>query len=403
MSAGRRLNSWIGGFLDYTKHMGVDPLWRKWAAVSCISGALGRRAYIRTVRGTLYPNVFVLLVSPPGVGKSIIIDEIRTVWSAVDHLRVAPSSTTRAGLIDAMIDGKHIDTFGPVPEITSSLLCASVEFGNLVPAYDNAWLNILNELYDCGPVFQDRTRQHGLITIDNPHLVIIAGTQPKYLDNLLPDAAFGMGTTSRFIMVYSGEAQIVKMFSNVNRSAEMRRKLESDLEAIATLKGEFFPAPETEEMFHQLQVEKFAPQPEHPKLQHYCTRRPAHILKLMMILCAAEGGGLKILPSHLQAALDLLHETEKVMPQIFQEMVTKGYADANDEAWSYAMRSWLAGGRKPIPESKMISFLIGKVPNAHIKPTLETMVQAGQLRMEQLLVGSQTIRAYTPLPRADLK
>ena len=39
----RRLDSWIEGYLDYTKEIKSPLIFKKWAAISCISAALERK------------------------------------------------------------------------------------------------------------------------------------------------------------------------------------------------------------------------------------------------------------------------------------------------------------------------------------------------------------------------
>jgi hypothetical protein len=393
MTSTRKLKAWIPAFSGYTQHMGVPPLWRRWAAITAISGALERRAYLRTAKGVLIPNVFVLLVSPPGVGKSVIINEVFHFWQKVPDLRIAPSSTTRAGLIDFMVDARKIDVSGTVPVVYHSVLCASPEFGNLVPQYDNAWLNILNDLYDCGSLFSDVTRKYGEIRIEHPHLCILAGTQPKYLDNLLPDAAFGMGFTSRLVMAYAPAGAYTSLFSNVQKSAQVHDFLVEDLKTIGKLHGEFYLTPEALELWETLAKESFKPVPEHSKLQHYVSRRPAHILKAMMCFSASERDDLRITEDHIESAVKLLHDTEKEMPQIFSEMVTKGYADANEETLAHVKETFRLNGGKPLQETALIRFLVGKVPNNQIKQTIDLLTQSGQLKLHVLTTG---IRAYSP-------
>lgn len=396
MASTRRLNSWLGGFHKYTEHMGVPQLFRKWAGVSAVSGALERRCVLHTVKGELSPNLFVLLVAPPGVGKSVIIGVVFNFWTRVAGLAVAPSSTTRAGLIDFMVDARRVDVSGPLPKIYHSVLCASSEFGNLVPQYDNAWLNILNDIYDCGPLFSDMTRKYGEVKLEHPHMVILAGTQPKYLDNLLPDAAFGMGFTSRLVMVYAGSTKYVSLFSNVKKNPMLDKYLLEDLTTISTLHGEFFLTPEAERLWEELAVSKFAPVPEHSKLQHYASRREVLMMKLMMVNSASERDDLRITEEHIEKSLALVHETEKVMPQIFQEMVTKGYADANEEVLSYITQNWRENGKKPMQETQIMRFLMGKVPNNQIKATIDLLVQSGALKM-QLNASNPPYKTYTPV------
>lgn len=393
----RRLKSWLVGFTKYTEPTGIPLLWRQWAALSAVSGALERRCTLRTVLGELAPNMYVLLVSPPGIGKSVVIGVVFDFWRRVPGLHLAPSSTTRAGLIDFMVDARAVDVSRQLPMVYHSVLCASPEFGNLVPQYDNAWLNILNDLYDCGPVFSDRTRKYGDITIEHPHLSILAGTQPKYLENLLPDAAFGMGFTSRLIMVYADTAKHVSLFSGVKKSKQLDEFLLEDLQSIAKLKGEFFLTPEAEDLFDVLDKEGFQPKPLHSKLQQYSARRRAHILKLMMCFSASERDDLKITEEHVQKSVDLLLETEKPMADIFQVMVTKNYADANEEALSYVYRAWMTNGKKPMQETALVKYLIGKVPNNQIRATIELMVQSGQLKLDINRTGGLPFKTYTPL------
>lgn len=393
MPSPRKLKSWLTGFISYTQHMGVPLLWRKWAALTTVSGALERRCVLRTAKGALAPNMFVLLVSPPGVGKSVIINEVFSFWQKVPDLRLAPSSTTRAGLIDFMVDARKVDVGGEVPVVYHSVLCASPEFGNLVPQYDNAWLNILNDLYDCGTLFSDVTRKYGEIRIEHPHLCIIAGTQPKYLDNLLPDAAFGMGFTSRLLMVYSPGGSYTSLFSNVQKPAQVHDYLVEDLKVVGKMKGEFYLTPEAIELWEALARDNFKPVPEHSKLQHYVSRRPAHLLKTMMCLSAAERDDFRITEDHLEAAVRLLHETETAMTQIFSEMVSKGYADANEETLAHVRETFRLNGGKALQETALIRFLVGKVPNNQIKQTIDLLTQSGQLKLHVLNGG---IRAYSP-------
>lgn len=396
MASKRRLASWLVGFNNYTQNMGAPPLWRRWAGIAAVSGALERRCVLHTAKGPLCPNVFVLLVSKPGVGKSVVINVVYDLWTRVADLHVAPSSTTRAGLIDFLADARRVDTSTQLPIIYHSALCASSEFGNLVPQYDNAWLNILNDIYDCGKIFSDMTRKYGLIQLDHPHMVMLAGTQPKYLDNLLPDAAFGMGFTSRLIMAYGEESPYQSLFSNVKKSAQLQEYLVEDLTTISKLHGEFWLSPEAETLWESLAVTKFAPIPEHTKLQNYNARRPAHILKTMMCISAAERDDLKITEEHVEKAVRLLHETETAMGEIFKQMVTKNYADANEEVLSYVYQTWKSNGRKPMQETTLIKFLVGKVPNNQIKQTIDLMVQSGQLRRELSTTGGTPFKIYTP-------
>lgn len=394
----RRLKSWINGFCDYNRHMGASPLFIKWSAVTAVSGALERRCWNENAKGKLYPNVFVILVSAPGIGKSTIIRDVRKFWSKIPNLVIAPTSTTRSALISFMADHKRIDvTSTSLPQVINSVACSSEEFTELVPEYDNAWVGMLQQLYDCISPLQDITIAHKTRTLENSHMVMLAGTQPKFLDSLLPEQAFGMGLFSRLVLVYEGQWKYTDLWTRIQKSNKLEDYLTEDINTISKLSGEFFLAPEAIDYWREHGPKQFPPYPDHPKLQHYNTRREAHLLKLCMIFSASERDDLKITLDIVERARMLLHETERLMPQIFKEMSTKGFADANEEVLQFARQAWMTNGRKPIPESQLIKFMTARFPNNQILPTLNLMTQAGQFKLTTMAaVGGVSYRLYVP-------
>ena len=86
----RKLHSWIAGYEEYTSLTPAPDIYRKWAAVSCVAGALERRVWVKTNSGTLYPNLFLLFVGPPGTGKDPAINPIRELWTRVKNLKMGP-------------------------------------------------------------------------------------------------------------------------------------------------------------------------------------------------------------------------------------------------------------------------------------------------------------------------
>jgi hypothetical protein len=397
----RRLKSWIGGFLDYTKNVGSPEIWRRWTAISILGGALERRVGLKTARGILYPNTFVMLVGPPAAGKSIIIEEARKFWTDAGGLFLAPSAITRAGMIDILEESRKTILTPDGPMIYHPMLVASSEFGNLVPAYENDWINQLNELYDCGVIFRARTRALGEKVIEGPYMHIVAGTQPQYLRVLLPEEAFGMGFFSRFILIYSGSAPKTSIFDAPEKNKKLAAMLRSDLEEVVELIGDFSIDEEAKAFYEEAYKNSFAPQPEHPKLQHYNGRRIVHILKIAMAVAVGENSDLILTKSHIETALHYLHDAERHMPQIFTEMSTHGFADVNHEVHQFAQELYIKT-KKPIPQAKLIFFLQGKIPNVQIMPTLETMIKAGMFKRDQLKFGTSTIDAYTPLDPKEI-
>ena len=94
--------SWIELFVEQTAETASPPIFRKWAAISAVAGAMERKSWIVT-RGTpLYPNLYIILIGPPGVGKSIILARVNQLWTFLQDHHKGSSSTGRLNDCNAL-------------------------------------------------------------------------------------------------------------------------------------------------------------------------------------------------------------------------------------------------------------------------------------------------------------
>ena len=76
-------DDWITNFMTFTEGLPTPEIFRLWSGISTIAATLERRVWVATGRGVIYPNLFVVLVAPPAVGKSVAIDQsIRAIQTA---------------------------------------------------------------------------------------------------------------------------------------------------------------------------------------------------------------------------------------------------------------------------------------------------------------------------------
>lgn len=386
----RQLTNWIAAFCDYTKHTPSPEIFRKWAAVSAVAGALERRVWIHTAGGPIYPNMFIVLISPPGVGKDQAINPMRDLWAATGRLSIAPISMTNKGMIDQLADESSHKQYVVINDGKQewvnyhSLLIAVPELGVMIDKYDLGYISALNDLFNCGPLFEEKqrhTRKGEILRIENPHIHLISGTQPKYLGELLPEAAYGMGFTARIIFVYSGIPVKISLFTSRPSTGGLRNDLIKDLKAICDLRGPFTISKEAEQViehWHQHGSEK--DKPNHSRLVHYNARRIMHILKLCMVFSASRSSSMHIEEEDFHSALSLLLETEAVMPEIFKEMASGGQSAEIEEAFNFLFQTYMRNGKKPIREDRLIHFLSSRVPANQIQYIVETMLKSGLIK-----------------------
>ena len=68
---GRNYPDWIDACASAAQGSITPPIFRKWAALSAIAGALGRRCWYDAGEYKVRPNLYTVLVAPPGFGKSV--------------------------------------------------------------------------------------------------------------------------------------------------------------------------------------------------------------------------------------------------------------------------------------------------------------------------------------------
>lgn len=366
--------------MEWSSFTSSPEILRLWSGLTCLGGAAERRFFTTNEKGRVYPNLFSLLVTPPGVGKSMIITQIHRLWALTGKLNIASSSVTKAALVDTLIEGRRQTFSSDGFDIYHSVLVASSEFGVLVPSHDLAFLNTLNVFYDCDDrPFGERTRTGGMRTIDKPHMVMLSGTQPKYLAELFPDTAFGMGTTSRIIMVYSGEAVRTPLFRAGRREdPKLFKALLADLTKIATGSGEITWDQDAADAIDDWYMADMPPTPKHGRLTSYNARRPVHFIKLCMIY-AMSANRMTVSMEDFNNAKRVLLEAEAVMPQIFKEMLVSDHAAQAEELYNFVLELWLKSS-KPVPEHTIVRYLQDRVPANTILFHMQAAIDSRRIR-----------------------
>ena len=349
----------IDDFVADTPTLESPEVFRKWAAISLIAGVAQRRVWCNIGKGALFPNQYVMLVSPPGVGKSVVLNIVEHLWKQTAGLYIGDAKTTIQGLLDFISTSASPVTMNGLPVNTHPMTCAPREYGTFMTAYDLTVLNILNDFWDCPAVFTERTRGGGVNKIEYPVLNLISGTQPSYLNNVLPEEAWSLGFCSRLILVFAYEARRMRTRERLNAKPFDESKYLPFLERLQKAEGEMKFTDEAIDFFDQWTMDEgMAPVPMHPKLESYIARRQVHWLKTAMCRALAEGS-MEIRLEHLKAAKADLIEMESQMPDIFKDIDKDSDKVILDEVKLFLIR--LSAGGKPFPERRLLQYLSTKI------------------------------------------
>ena len=354
-------------------------------------------AYGRGYR--IHPNLFVLLIARPGVGKNVAIDPVVELWSAAGKFNVLSNRSTLAAFLEAANAPQLIEIEGE-KMLTNPSVMGLGEFGHLFRENDTEMMNAINAFYDAkDSPFSDRTISRGTVTIDKPILTMVAGTQPQYLDKVLPEQAFQLGFATRLVMAYEVEVPKGEVFGNQARpQPELFKAIVNDLLYIKGISGEFQFSKEAQDEFENWHQDGCPPIPSHLRLQDYNTRRWASAFKLCQILQLSISDNLIISRGVVQQAIDLLIKAEATLPAAFDAMGGDSDSTILEEGFAFVFSAFMKT-KKPVREPTLVAFLMKKVQAHRIRAIIDTLIASNHLKQEgQYPMG---MRQFVPGDRTE--
>lgn len=399
-SGARQCPFLIESFCDYTSQTQSPLLFRKWAVVSAIAGALERKVWLRVAGRTLFPNMYILLTGGPGIGKTDALRGVTQLWSELPDLHIAPTSVSRASLTDELAEAARSllrPAEGSFEKFNALQVCAE-EFGTFLSQYETEFMSTLNHLYDCVAYKEKKRHMKEPIVIPSPYLNMIAATTPAWLSGTLPETAWAEGFSSRLLMIYSGERIKVDLFAERKTDNALFAKIVSDLQSVHQMWGQMSFAPDVVEAMQAWYALDCPPIPDHPKLEHYLPRRHIHFLKLCIVMSAARGEDMVLRMIDYQRAMEFFIEAEASMPDVFKAMKYNSDTNVIDECYNFVWTAF-AKEQKAVPEHRIIHFLSQRAPTHSITKILETMVQAGILDLAS--IGERGRNTYKPAPKSS--
>lgn len=379
----RESHDWLTSFLDYTRHAEAPPKLYFWVGIATIAGALRRRIWIDQAYFKWYPNIYLLLVAPPGVvAKSTTADLGIDLLRAVPGVQFGPDVVTWQALFDAFRDVHEGITYqGEVLEMSALTISAS-EFGNFLRPDDREMVDQLVNIWDGKPV-KKRTRMDGEQIIQNPCLNLIGCTTPSWIAGNFPEYLIGGGLTSRMVFVYAEtKFQFVAYpFQKVPKNHSAKRdSLVRDLERISQLLGEVTLSDEALEWgntwyehFHKTEAKQI----DETLLGGYINRKQVLAHKVAMCIVASRGDKLIIEKEDLERSVALLTELEKDMPKVYSRIGMSQEAIAGDQVLSFLKRE---GGR--VPFTTLYRYMHKLFPNPErFHEVLLGLKESGRIRV----------------------
>lgn len=380
---------------NYTRLAGCPTSYHDWVLLSMISAVVGKKLWIPCNYFKAYPNLYVILVSPPGVGmKSSAMRMGRsTVQLAEAPVQFCHDNATPQALQIEMVDS--YSTF----EVTagkfygsSALTVIASELVTLLSA-GPPMVEFLTDIFDSDTKFEYKTKNKGCLEIVNPCLNIIAGaTTETFCSRIIKDAVAG-GFMSRSIIVYDNAVNTSSPLQMPEDDMiESQRKVAARLAEISKLYGEVKFTPEAKQKYEAWHLGE---KPEASGMNvSFHSRKHIHILKVAMLLAAADLTRLISL-DHMTRSMELIERIEHNMKFIYMS------AGANKQSEVHlrilvALNS--AGGE--IDYKDLLAHFMKDVTQEELEKVIETLEKVQYLTQQHK--GKDRIICLTEKARATL-
>jgi energy-coupling factor transporter ATP-binding protein EcfA2 len=389
--SGRKLRSWLAGFMEFTDGLVSPASMRMWSGLSTIAAALSRRVNTHIQSQELYPNMYVLLVGPPGVGKSNAAIAARGIIQKVQSIRLSPEASSKRALIAELDKAQtNVQINNPLSGLMASLYAQVEEFAVLVHPQDREFMVALARLYDSRDVFEYKTMHVGEHHIEKACLNLLGCCTRGYLKEAWTRDVLEAGLPARMVMVYSEEVIRRELFDATDileglgpERELLRDALVHDLEKITHLYGRYGWEEEAKKTLRDWYAAGMPPRPGDSRLIHYCNRRLVHVVKLSMVVAASKGDELVVTLEDFVAAKEILLGAEREMPTALAILGENPLVAQMDLAIKIIRAEYVRmQGKRGVPEYKVRQFLYREVPPQFINSVLDGLVLANEIRSE---------------------
>jgi hypothetical protein len=338
----RKLKNWIDSYLSYSSTSEAPESFHFWTAVSTIAGALRRRVWIDMAYFQWTPNMYIVLVAPPGiVSKSTTISIGMKLLREIDDVVFGPDAVTWQALTESLAEASKDVLIGDQFHPMSCITIASSEFGTFLNPHDREMVDVMVSLWDGQiGVWEKRTKTQGSDSIVNPWINMIACTTPSWIAGNFPEYMIGGGFTSRCVLVYAEEKRHLVAYPGASVPKDfktLQHNLIHDLEIISQLAGEYKITPEAltwgtewyEKHYEETKAGKF----DQARFGGYMARKQTHIHKLALVLAAAKRNELEIRREDLIEANEHVSLLESNMPKVFSLIGRSAEAKISEDVY----------------------------------------------------------------------
>lgn len=387
----RNFPNFLSAYFDYANDNFCPPQFHMWTGISLLAAILERKVSLQQGKIHHFPNMYVMLVSHPGVGKSTAMDVGMDLLETLkehpegNKFRIIPTQITEPGLIDMM---KIINSF-PIAggkimmRHSSGFFYASEASASALQNTCGDFVSAMTQFYDCPKFFRKKLKMEQQATeLVNVSMNMLAGSTFNYLRELVNERSVMGGFASRLNYIISDERKIREAKWNQDQKVDeiTRNRLIEDMLHIHKLSGPMKPTEGFIKCFEEWQpkFDKQMIELKSERLESINARNGTKLIKLAMVLSISESDKLVVTEKHFEMARQMIEntssdhafvlaqavmadkESQSGLVQVVLRNIENGHITCLKEITSFCLKSgfrhdMIEGSIKSMLTSKMIA------------------------------------------------
>jgi hypothetical protein len=312
--------SWLKTLGEYVEETESPRHFWLWSGLFTLGSALQRRVWLPFGLDTIYPNLFVMIVAPPGWSrKGAPVGFAKDILEDVG-LPVGIDSPTKRHLTKRLAALSETEQYfyKGFKRPQAPLALVSKELSSFLAVDPKNMIEAITDLYDSHKKWDYGTSGKGEDLLRNLCISCLFATTPDWIAKNLPEEAIGGGFTSRFLLV-SGVDRYKEVPIPPLPPPELYKKLKIDLEMVAHLTGEFTWGEGAEELFIEWYggIKAWADSVGDDRLYSSFSRAHVQAIKTAMCLHVAQKDDLVIERQDMAKAIALIKSTFATASEAF--------------------------------------------------------------------------------------
>lgn len=313
--------SFITNFMLWNEGTEVPQQYYFWSGISALASLVNGQVYTKMGRYEIYPNMYVVLLGPPGNGKTSAMRRAEKLIRSFEDVSLSAQSETAEGLVRFMRD-KCVRPL-PLPDGNvdfTPVTCFLSELSNFFGRDPGGMIDVLTGIWDCGgDNFHRRTKGQGEDILPRPNLNLLGCTTQDWITTYLKSDIIGGGFTRRVVFVNEMMGDDTKRVPRPMDTPESIRAMENCKAYGAVLRGvrgEMTWGPGLLNFWDTWYNTRVIPR--EPDIRGYHKTKPILVLKVAMLVALSERPDRVIQIKDMEMALALLEATENHLLKVFQ-------------------------------------------------------------------------------------